>query len=85
MSDPFPSYTPSSRRVHAHQLGSLDLRVEKAFPFSSRGRLSAYIDVFNATNVGRPTDFIPLSGPSFGTVWGWTDPRTARAGVRIEF
>jgi hypothetical protein len=87
MWDPFPLYFAAepagSRRTPS--LGSLDLRVDKQVPIPPAGTLAVYVDVFNVTNVGRPTDYNPTSGPFFGRVGGWTDPRTARLGVRFEF
>ncbi len=65
--------------------GALDLRVEKSFQVPHSARIGAYVDVFNLTNVGRPVSFAPLSGPRFGQPNTWTDPRTARTGLRIEF
>jgi len=66
-------------------LGSLDLRMEKTFRLPHDGRLGLYVDIFNATNLGRAMAYDPNSGPSFGTVRDWTDPRTGRLGVRYSF
>ena len=66
-------------------LGSLDLRMEKTFHPSREGTLGLYADIFNATNLGRATAYNPNSGPTFGAVWNWTDPRTGRLGLRYSF
>jgi hypothetical protein len=29
--------------------------------------------------------FVPFSGPAFGRVAAWTDPRTARLGARVSW
>ncbi len=66
-------------------LGGLDLRVEKTFRVQQHGTAGLYVDMFNLTNVGRATSYDALSGPSFGKVSGWTDPRTMQLGLRYSF
>jgi hypothetical protein len=78
----FPVEPLGSRRTPS--LGGLDLRVEKTLRLS-RGTLGLYGDLLNATNVGRATAYNSRSGPQFGQVNGWTDPRTGRLGVRDSF
>jgi hypothetical protein len=73
----------NSRRTPS--LGSLDFRVEKTVRLSRGSVVGVYVDAFNATNLGRATAFNPISGPSFHTVEGWTDPRTMQLGVRYSF
>ena len=79
----FPAEPVGRRR--SPSLGSLDLRVEKTFHLPRSGTLGVYADVFNATNVGRATGIVPMSGPNLGDPDGWTDPRTGRLGVRYSF
>jgi hypothetical protein len=62
----------------------LDLRVEKAF-LTGRSKLNVYADIFNATNQGVATRYRADSGQDFGLPSGWSDPRTLRAGVRLNF
>lgn len=78
----FPAEPIGSRRTPS--LGGLDLRVEKTIRIQG-GSLGLYVDAFNVTNLGRATGYTALSGPNFGDVWGWTDPRTMRLGVRYSF
>ena len=66
-------------------LGGLDLRVEKTFRIQQHGTVGLYVDAFNLTNVGRATAYNAMSGPDFGDVWAWTDPRTAQLGLRYSF
>jgi len=66
-------------------LGGLDLRVEKTFRVQQYGAVGLYVDMFNLTNVGRATGYDALSGPGFGQVAGWTDPRTMQLGLRYSF
>lgn len=64
----------------------LDLRVEKTWNlWSDRGRLGAFVDVFNVTNQGVALRIANFSGPNFGVPNQWLDPRTVRAGVRVMF
>ncbi len=82
---PFPTtFRPEpagSRR--APSVGGLDLRVEKTIRLPRSATVGLYVDVFNATNVGRALSYVGFSGPRFGRVTAWTDPRTARLGVRV--
>ena len=66
-------------------LGGLDLRLEKTFRIGRHGTAGLYVDMFNITNVGRATAYDAMSGPDFGKVWGWTDPRTGQLGLRYSF
>jgi hypothetical protein len=66
-------------------LGGLDLRLEKTFRISRHGTAGLYVDAFNVTNLGRATSYEALSGPQFGQVSGWTDPRTMQLGLRYSF
>jgi hypothetical protein len=62
----------------------LDLRLEKTVRVVTR-ILGVYVDVFNATNQGVPTGINVASGPSFGNPFGWSAPRTVRAGIRLSY
>ena len=79
----FPAEPVGARRTPS--LGGLDLRVEKTFRVQEGATLGLYVDAFNVTNVGRATGFNARSGPSFGQVVGWTDPRSMRLGIRGSF
>jgi hypothetical protein len=59
--------------------------VEKTFRLQKSSTLGFYVDGFNVTNLGRATGFDAMSGPTFGDVSGWTDPRSMRLGVRYSF
>lgn len=72
-----------SRRTPS--LGGLDLRLEKTLRLRRGATLGFYVDGFNVTNLGRATGFNAMSGPNFGEVGGWTDPRSMRLGVRYSF
>jgi hypothetical protein len=61
-----------------------DVRVEKTLT-SGRWKTGAYADVFNVTNQGVASRVYNVSGPNFGTPNAWSNPRTVRAGVRVNF
>jgi hypothetical protein len=79
----FPTEPQGARRTPS--LGGLDLRAEKTFRIQQYGTVGLYVDAFNVTNVGRAISYEALSGPRFGQVTGWTDPRTAQLGLRYSF
>ena len=79
----FPVEPLGARRTPS--LGGVDVRVEKTFRVRQHGTLGIYVDGFNVTNIGRATAFEAMSGPTFGQVSGWTDPRTLRLGLRYSF
>jgi hypothetical protein len=78
----FPVEPVGARRTP--NLGGLDLRLEKTFRIQG-GIAGLYVDAFNVTNLGRATSYEALSGPNFGDVTGWTEPRTMRLGIRYSF
>jgi hypothetical protein len=47
--------------------------------------VGAYADFFSVTNLGRATLVHAGSGPYFGLLWGWTEPRTGRLRFRVSF
>jgi hypothetical protein len=63
---------------------TLDLHVEKTFP-TGVGQVGLYLDAFNVTNQGIATSVVVASGTQFGAPITWSDPRTARAGLRWMF
>jgi hypothetical protein len=62
----------------------VDLRAEKAFPIGSV-RILLMLDLFNALNSNAVTNFNLSNGPSFNQINATLDPRTAQAGIRIQF
>lgn len=92
ISVPLPN--AGSETIHAEPVGSnrsetvpiLDFRVDKAFNLGERkGRLTAMLDIFNATNANPITNFRIISGPRFKEVIAILDPRIVRVGIRYEF
>jgi hypothetical protein len=63
----------------------LDLRLEQAWPLTSRGRVAIYVDALNLTNRGVAESVNGVSGPTFGEPMAWSDPRTVRVGGRLAF
>jgi hypothetical protein len=79
-----PAEEPGTRAGPA--IASVDLRFEKTFPLGwRRASLGVRVDVFNATNEGAPLSIDGTSGPQFGRPSNYTDPRLARAGLRVAF
>jgi hypothetical protein len=64
---------------------TVDLRVEKAFPFGGSRRARIFADVLNVGNQGVPTVVNEQTGPNFGVPNGWRAPRTIRLGARLMF
>jgi hypothetical protein len=63
---------------------TLDARLEKTFSVN-RSSIGVYLDVFNLTNQGVATFVSTLSGSGLGAPLAWSDPRTARIGLRWQF
>lgn len=73
-----------ARRLAA--MNTLDVRVEKTFPFGRSGRRAGiYADLLNAGNQGVPLNVTEQSGPNFGVPNGWLEPRSLRVAVRVSF
>lgn len=71
---------PSTRRLPAAT--TLDVRVEKTVRVAG-GNVGFFLDVFNALNRGVATAIDAVSGPAFGSILGWSNPRTVRVGARV--
>jgi hypothetical protein len=63
----------------------IDIRGDKSFTFGRFGKVTAMVDVFNATNAGTITNFRTTTGATFQEVLAILDPRIVRFGVRFEF
>ncbi len=67
----------------------LDFRVDKAFRFGNRYRITGMFDLFNTLNSNAVTNFIFTSGSNatngFNKIIATLDPRTAQLGIRFDF
>ena len=73
-----------SRRLPAEN--TLDLRVEKTVRLpGTQATAGVFVDVFNATNQGIPLAVNNFSGDDFGKPAVWSEPRFARAALRLMF
>jgi hypothetical protein len=64
---------------------NLDLRLAKSIPLGRGASILAYADVLNVTNQGTPQYASGASGPRFGQLAAYSDPRLVRAGLRLTF
>jgi hypothetical protein len=62
----------------------VDLKIEKDFP-RSRGRVTAYAEVFNMLNANPEQQISWLTGPTFLRPLAIVPPRIARAGFRLDW
>ena len=63
----------------------LDLKVEKEFLTRSSGRLTAYVEVFNALNANPEQQISWLTGAPFLRPLAIVPPRIARVGFRLDW
>ena len=67
----------------------LDFRVDKAFRFGNRYRITGMFDLFNTLNSNAVTNFVFTSGSNatngFNKIIATLDPRTAQVGIRFDF
>jgi hypothetical protein len=87
----FPGDGAQSVRVEpvtanrAPTVAILDFRADKSFTFGRYGKVTAMVDVFNATNSGTVTNFATTTGAQYQRVIGILDPRIVRFGLRYDF
>lgn len=63
----------------------VDVRLDKAFSFGGRYRLTAIADVYNLFNVNPVTNFIVNTGTRFENVIEWVPGLTLKLGLRFQF
>jgi len=63
----------------------VDFRVDKAWRFQDRYRITAIADVYNVFDVNPATNFIVDSGSRFNQVIEWLPGATLRLGLRFQF
>jgi hypothetical protein len=66
-------------------VGIFDIRVDKSFALKNAGRLTAMLDIFNATNGDTVTNSRITSGSRYQEIIALLDPRIIRFGVRWDF
>jgi outer membrane receptor protein involved in Fe transport len=63
----------------------VDVRLDKAFSFGGRYRLTAIADLYNLFNVNPVTNFIVNTGSRFENVIEWLPGMTLKLGLRFQF
>lgn len=63
----------------------VDLRVDKAFRFADKYKLTLMLDVFNSLNSNAVSNFNLNNGSRFNQIIATLDPRTAMLGIRFDF
>ncbi|MBL8143896.1 MAG: TonB-dependent receptor [Acidobacteria bacterium] len=67
-------------------VGIFDFRIDKSFKMPGRfGKLTAQVDMFNATNSSVVTNFRMVTGARFQEVIALLDPRIIKVGLRYDF
>lgn len=63
----------------------LDLRVDKAFRFKDRYRVTLMGDIFNLLNTNAVSNFVLVNGVNYNKIIATIDPRTAQIALRFDF
>jgi hypothetical protein len=63
----------------------VDIRVEKAFTFGGRYKVTGLFDVYNLFNSNAETNFFVQSGRTFNNIIAALDPRALKIGARFQF
>jgi hypothetical protein len=85
---PIPNIVLRTEPIGARRLPDINLlhlRMEKAFDLGAGRRLSARLNIFNATNINTEQSITQLSGVNFGRPGGVLPPRIAEFGVEYRF
>jgi hypothetical protein len=81
------SETVRVERVNAQRapnVGIFDIRFDKSFTLKQGGRLTAMVDIFNATNSDVVTNF-RITTVRYKEIIALLDPRVVRLGIRWDF
>jgi hypothetical protein len=63
----------------------VDVRVDKAFTFGGKYRLTMMADLFNTLNSNAVSNFNLLNGGQYNRIIATLDPRTFQLGFRFDF
>jgi hypothetical protein len=70
---------------YSERVTIFDIRVEKAFTFGSRYRVTGLFDVYNLFNSNSETNFFMTTGRTYRNIIAALDPRAIKIGVRFQF
>jgi hypothetical protein len=63
----------------------VDFRLEKAFTFGGRYKVTGLFDTYNVFNSNTPTNFFMNTGRTFGNIIAALNPRAIKIGARFQF
>jgi hypothetical protein len=63
----------------------VDFRLDKAFLFGSKVRVTGVLDIFNLFNTNAETMFNLRTGNAFNTIIDWIGGRTVQVGAKLQF
>jgi hypothetical protein len=63
----------------------VDIRVEKAFSFGGKYKVTGLLDVYNLFNSNADTNFFITTGRTFNNIIAALDPRAVKIGARFQF
>ena len=80
-----PFFLEELRFRRSDKVTLLDLRLEKAFLYGDRHRVTAMLDLYNLGNTNAEINFVMRTGDDFQNVIAALDPRTLKIGLRWQF
>ena len=63
----------------------IDIRLDKAFTFGGKYKVTGFFDVYNLMNANPETNFILRTGSNFNNIIEWIQGRTLKVGARFQF
>jgi hypothetical protein len=63
----------------------VDFRLDKAFSFGERYKVTGFFDMYNVLNVNPETNFVLRTGASYNNIIEWIQGRTLKVGARFQF
>ena len=63
----------------------VDIRLEKAFSFGGKYKVTGLFDVYNLFNSNADSNFVLTTGRSFNNIIAALDPRAIKIGARFQF
>jgi hypothetical protein len=63
----------------------VDIRLEKAFSFGGKYKVTGLLDVYNLFNSNADANFVLTTGRSFNNIIAALDPRAVKIGARFQF
>jgi hypothetical protein len=80
-----PVFLDNIENNRSAHVNIVDVRLDKAFAFGDKYKVTGFFDMYNLLNSNPETNFVLRTGGSFNNIIEWLSGRTLKVGARLQF